>query len=843
MEIYIQKRTGENVIFDEKKVEQALHKAYKGINKTPDLNIISTISKKIHEFALDKSQNNLLLSVEEIQDMVEKFLMSNEEHDIAKSYILYRDKHSEMRKIIKNFKNLGYECEVINELRNIQSSYSQDYNLNHLFHKVRSFISPNMNHKKLLDILIRSSLELTSIECPKWEFISSTFLSIKIHNQVRLQNTKYNINNFYEKLVVYTKMGLYDKKLIESYSMEEILEISKIIDNSRNSLFNYSGLNLLFKRYLLRTFENIVVETPQEMFLGIALHLATNEKNNRLEFVKSLYDILSQLKVTMATPTISNARKPHHQLSSCFIDTVDDSLNGIYKSIDNFAKVSKAGGGMGLYFGKVRASGSDIRGFKGVSGGVIRWIKLANDTAVAVDQLGVRQGSVAVYLDAWHKDLPEFLQLKTNNGDDRSKAHDVFPGICYPDLFWKMVKSDLNSTWYMMCPHEIKTVKGYSLEDYFGAEWEKKYFECVEDPRIPKREIILKDLIRLILKSCVETGTPFTFNRDTVNRLNPNKHAGIIYSSNLCMEILQNMSPMEQHEPEIIQVNDETIVVDKTTPGDFVVCNLASLVLSHIDMNDDNELKHIISTTVRALDNVIDTTSYPLTYAKITNKKYRAIGLGVSGYHHLLVKNGLSWECDEHLKFADEVFEKISYYAIEASMNLAKEKGKYSLFSNSDWDNGDYFRLRNYNSPKWNKLSEEVHKYGLRNSYLLALAPTSSTSIIATTTSGIDPIMHKYFLEEKKGDILPRVAPDLNEDTFWLYKSAHTIDQSWSLKAAGIRQRHIDQGQSLNLYITTNHSMRQILDLFIEAWEKGVKTLYYVRSKSLEVEECESCSN
>ena len=459
MEIYIQKRTGENVIFDEKKVEQALHKAYQGINKTPDLNIISTISKKIYEFALDKSKNNLIISVEEIQDMVEKFLMSNGEHDIAKSYILYRDKHSEMRKIIKNFKNLGYECEVINELRNIQSSYPQDYNLNHLFHKVRSFISPNMNHKKLLDILIRSSLELTSIECPKWEFISSTFLSIKIHNQVRLQNTKYNIKNFYDKLAVYTEMGLYDKKLIESYSMEEILEIAKIIDNSRNSLFNYSGLNLLFKRYLLRTFENIVVETPQEMFLGIALHLSANEKNNRLEFVKSLYDILSQLKVTMATPTISNARKPHHQLSSCFIDTVNDSLNGIYKSIDNFAKVSKAGGGMGLYFGKVRASGSDIRGFKGVSGGVIRWIKLANDTAVAVDQLGVRQGSVAVYLDAWHKDLPEFLQLKTNNGDDRSKAHDVFPGICYPDLFWKMVKSNLDSTWYMMCPHEMNALK------------------------------------------------------------------------------------------------------------------------------------------------------------------------------------------------------------------------------------------------------------------------------------------------------------------------------------------------------------------------------------------------
>ena len=843
MEIIIQKRTGENVAFDKNKVEQALHKAYKGINKSPDLDIIATISEKIHEFAKSKSQSNLLITVEEIQDMVEKFLMLNGEHDIAKSYILYRDKHSEMRKIIKNFKNLGYECDVINELRNIQSSYPSDYNLIQLYHKVKSFITPNMNHKKLLDILIRSSLELTSIESPKWEFISSIFLSIKIHKQVRQQNEKYNINSFYDKLKIYTEMGLYNERLLECYLKEEIDEISQIIDNSKDKLFNYSGLNLLYKRYLLRTFDNIVVETPQEMFLGIALQLALPEKDNKINFIKDLYDILSNLKVTMATPTISNARKPHHQLSSCFIDVVDDSLNGIYKSIDNFAKISKAGGGMGLYFGKVRASGSDIRGFKGVSGGVIRWIKLANDTAVAVDQLGVRQGSVAVYLDIWHKDIPEFLQLKTNNGDDRTKAHDVFPGICYPDLFWKMVKTDLNSTWYMMCPHEIKLVKGYSLEDYYGTEWEKRYFECVEDPRIPKREIIIKDLIRLILKSCVETGTPFTFNRDTVNRANPNKHAGIIYSSNLCMEILQNMSPIEQYDSTVMEILGKTYVVDRSTCGDFVVCNLASLVLGHIDINDEEELKRIIYTTVRALDNVIDSTLYPVPYAEITNKRYRAIGLGVSGYHHMLVNHGISWESEEHLKLADIVFEKISYYAIEASMLLAKEKGSYQLFTGSDWDNGNYFKLKNYTSGKWKELAKNVHKYGIRNSYLLAIAPTSSTSIISTTTSGIDPIMHKYFLEEKKGDILPRVAPNLNEDTFWLYKSAHTIDQSWSLKAAGVRQRHIDQGQSLNIYITTEYSMREILDLFIEAWERGVKTLYYVRSKSLDVEECESCSN
>ena len=215
------------------------------------------------------------------------------------------------------------------------------------------------------------------------------------------------------------------------------------------------------------------------MFLGISLHLAMKEQKDRMKWVKRFYDMLSTLKVTMATPTLSNARKPYHQLSSCFIDTVPDSLDGIYRSIDSFAKVSKFGGGMGLYFGKVRASGSSIRGFKGAAGGVIRWIKLANDTAVAVDQLGVRQGAVAVYLDVWHKDLPEFLALRTNNGDDRMKAHDVFPAVCYPDLFWRLADEAIDSDWYLMCPHEILAATGYALEDYYGQEWEKRYWDCV----------------------------------------------------------------------------------------------------------------------------------------------------------------------------------------------------------------------------------------------------------------------------------------------------------------------------------------------------------------------------
>ena len=843
MEINIIKRNGDLVSFQEDKVILALTKAYESVNKKPATDTIAEIAFSIKKTVANSCASGKIISVEDIQDQVEAALMVNSEPAVAKSYILYRDKHMQMRNTIELFRTLGYGNDFLEALSGIQQDYPSDYDLILLYHKVKSFITPEMDAFKKTDALIRSSLELTSSELPHWEFISARFLGIKVRQEIHRQDEQNNILCFSDKVKTYVKMGLYGEYLLENYSSDELDEAAKFMDYSRDSLLNYSSLNLLYKRYLLRDFDNVVVETPQEMFLGIALHLAISETNNRLNFIKNLYDILSQLKVTMATPTLSNARKPHHQLSSCFIDTVDDSLSGIYKSIDNFAKVSKAGGGMGLYFGKVRASGSDIRGFKGVAGGVIRWIKLANDTAVAVDQLGVRQGSVAVYLDAWHKDLPEFLQLKTNNGDDRSKAHDVFPGICYPDLFWKMVKADINSVWYMMCPHEILTVKGYSLEDYYGVEWEKRYFDCVNDPQISKREIVLKDLVRLIIKSMVETGTPFTFNRDIINEMNPNKHCGMIYSSNLCTEILQNMSPIKQLEPEIIQVDGETVIVEKNIPGDFVVCNLASLVLGHIDVENDEELRHIIRTTVRALDNVIDLNAYPLTYAKHTNKRYRSLGLGISGYQHFLVQKGIRWESEEHLELAEQLFEKINYYAIEASMLLAEEKGHYELFKGSEWDNGLYFKRHGYDSENWLQLAKQVKSNGLRNAYLLAIAPTGSTSIIACTTAGIDPILHKYFLEEKKGDLLPRVAPDLDAKTFWLYKSAHLIDQSWSVRAAAIRQKHIDQGQSFNLYITTEHSMRQILALYLLAWESGIKTIYYVRSKSLEVDVCESCSS
>ena len=728
-------------------------------------------------------------------------------------------------------------------LLQIRADFPADtYRLELLLAKFSSFYKETMTFPDACATLERACVELISKEAPDWEMIAARFLSLNILRRVESHTACLHFSGWYEKLSWLTKEGYAGAFLLESYSQSDVEELSSYLKPNRDLLFNYSGLDLIARRYLICDHQHRILETPQEMFMAIAMHLAIPE-TDRVYWAKRFYDILSTLKVTMATPTMSNARKPFHQMSSCFIDTVDDSLTGIYRSIDNFAQVSKHGGGMGLYFGKVRANGSSIRGFEGAAGGVIRWIKLVNDTATAVDQLGVRQGAAAVYLDAWHRDLPEFLQLRTNNGDDRMKAHDIFPAVCYPDLFWKLAKTDLDADWHLMCPHEIYLAKGYHLEDFYGEEWERRYLDCVKDSRIQKRVMSVKEIVRLILKSLVETGTPFAFNRDTVNRMNPNAHRGVVYCSNLCTEIAQNMSPMQVLAPRAVEIDGETVVLQETKPGDFVVCNLASLTLGRMDVTDDNELWDTVSAVVRALDNVISLNYYPLPYAELSNQKYRAIGLGTSGYHHMLVKQGLRFESEAHLQFVDTLYEKINYYALKASMELACEKGAYSCFSGSDYETGAYFEKRGYTSPRWKELAAQIARNGLRNGYLLAVAPTSSTSIIAGTTAAVDPVMKKYFMEEKKGSMITRVAPDLNEKTFWLYKNAHHIDQSWLVDAAGVRQRHIDQAQSVNLYITNEYTFRKLLALYIRAWEKGVKTLYYVRSQSLEVEECESCSS
>ncbi len=836
------KRNGESERYNNNKIAIAIKKSFISTGKPIKDEEIAAMVAEVEQIIIDNPDQR---TVEEIQNQVEKHLMMHGHYDEAKNFILFRYQRNEQRKAINDIARMADDTELTTVLQDVAREYRERvYSMVTLQEKFANLCKPGMSHKEAIDTLIKAAVELTTPEAPAWEMISARILSYRAEQKIKKQEDEIGIDGFYNKLKYMTSEGLYGEYILQNYTEEEINEAATFIKEERNKLLNYSGLDLLLKRYVIKNYAGKAIERVQEMYLGIALHLAMPEqKENRLTWVHRIYDMLSKLEVTMATPTLSNARKPNHQLSSCFIDTVPDSLDGIYRSLDNFSQVSKFGGGMGMYFGKVRATGGNIRGFKGVAGGVIRWMRLVNDTAVAVDQLGMRQGAVAVYLDVWHKDLPEFLQLRTNNGDDRMKAHDIFPAVCYPDLFWKMADENLDQNWYLFCPNEIMRIKGYCLEDCYGEEWERKYLDCVNDQRLTRRVISIKDIIRLVLRSAVETGTPFTFNRDTVNRANPNHHKGMIYCSNLCTEIAQNMAPIETVSKTIETKDGETIVVTTTKPGEFVVCNLASLSLGRLPLEDEEQMREKVATIVRALDNVISLNFYPVPYAEITNQKYRSIGLGISGYHHALAKRRIKWESEEHLQFMDKVFETINRSAILASSNLAKEKGSYQYFEGSDWQTGLYFDKRGYDSDEWKEVRKTVALQGMRNAYLLAVAPTSSTSIIAGTTAGLDPIMKRFFLEEKKGSMLPRVAPELSDETYWMYKSAYLINQKWSIKASGVRQRHIDQAQSMNLYITNDFTMRQVLDLYLLAWKSGVKTIYYVRSKSLEVEECESCAS
>lgn len=713
-----------------------------------------------------------------------------------------------------------------------------------------------MSTKEIQQVLIRSAIEKVIVNDEsenggglsrmnsKWQYVAARLFLFDLYKEAKIsRNYKtFGYGDFNELVEMLVERGIYTEDFITKYSKAQRKELADYIDPDRDFLFNYEGVKLLADRYLVRGMDGEVLELPQERFMAIAMHLASVEED-KVYYAKAFYDLLSKLKMTVATPTLANAGTTFNQLSSCFISTVSDNLWSIYDVNSKFSKVSKHGGALGIYLGKVRSLGSDIRGFSNASGGVIPWVRLYNDTAVAVDQLGRRKGGASITLDIWHKDLYEFIDLRTNNGDDRRKAHDIFPAISIPDIFMERLIN--RQDFSLFDPHEVEKLMGFSLEDYYDKdekhkEFSERYKLCENDNRLAKITVPALDIMKKIMKSAVETGTPFIFFRDTVNRANPNSHAGMIYGSNLCHEIAQNMSETKFVSEEIVTEDGKSKIVTTVESGDMVTCNLNSINLGNVAFD---ELKENVPLQIRMLDNVITLNMFPVADAEITSLKYRAVGLGVSGYHHYLAKNAIAWENEKHIEEADRLFEEIAYNAIKASMELAKEKGAYAEFEGSKWQTGEYFDERGYVSERWQELKKDVMKYGLRNGYLMAVAPTGSTSNIAGTTAGIDPIFKKFFVEEKKGSFTPKTAPELNDETFWYYKEAHYINQLWSIRACAARQRHIDQAQSFNLYITPDVKAKDILDLYVEAYKSGIKTIYYVRNRSLEMDECTSCSS
>ncbi|AKC86657.1 ribonucleoside-diphosphate reductase subunit alpha [Pseudoxanthomonas suwonensis] len=717
-----------------------------------------------------------------------------------------------------------------------------------------------VNADDLVDHLIREAEARVDLAAPEWEYFAARLYLRRLYKRAS-RNRFYDAEQKYGSYVGLQESladrNVYSNDILRAYSKEELQEAGRMIDPERDKLFAYNGLYLLATRYLATDTSRGVFELPQERWLTIALYLMQDEsgpgkgsRERRMQLVGEAYWALSNLYMTVATPTLQNAGKVGGQLSSCFIDTVDDSLQGIYDSNTDIARVSKGGGGVGAYLGYVRSSGSSIRGVPNSSGGVVPWIKQLNNTAVSVDQLGQRKGAVAVYLDIWHRDIEAFLDLRLNNGDQRLRAHDVFTSVCVPDAFMEAVER--RGDWYLFDPHEVRRIKGWYLQDSYDEKkgegtFRKRYEEVVADERISRKTVKAIEIFKRIMVSQLETGNPFMFYRDEVNRKNPNKHAGMVYSSNLCTEILQNMSPTRLMQ-EIISGNQ---IVTTRQAGDFVVCNLSSVNLGRavVPQQDQGDLitdvlERLIPIQVRMLDNVIDLNDLPVPQATITNRKYRAIGLGTFGWHHLLAQKGIHWNSPQAEDYSDALYERINQLTVQASMELAKEKGTYPAFPGSDWHTGAYFRDRGYNSPSWLDLAAQVAVNGVRNGWLLAVAPNMSTAQIAGSTASIDPIYSAFYYEEKKDFRRPVAAPGLSLETWPYYeKGAYKVDQFASVRQNARRQRHVDQAISFNLYVPSTIRASTLLELHMTAWREGIKTTYYVRSNDIDIAECEWCSS
>lgn len=737
--------------------------------------------------------------------------------------------------------------------------------------------------EEIQQTLIKTAVDKIDIDCPNWTFVAARLFLYDLYHRV-------NGFNGYKSLKEYLEIGEKENRIIKG--MKEKFNLEKLdlkINPQRDLQFTYLGIKTLYDRYLLKDKKGQPIELPQHMFMAIAMFLAQNEKDPTY-WAEQFYDLLSKFEVMAATPTLSNARTPRHQLSSCYIGSTPDNIEGIFDSYKEMALLSKYGGGIGWDFSKIRGLGSFIDGHKNAAGGVIPFLKITNDIAIAVDQLGTRKGAIAVYLEPWHSDIFDFVDIKKNSGEERRRTHDLFPALWIPDLFMKRVAED--GLWNL-----FDTLTCADLTNLYGEAFEKRYIEYENNPDIPKETIKAKDLWKRILTNYFEVGSPFLCFKDNANRANPNSHTGIIRSSNLCTEIFQNTEPnkcfirvefedgtIEDYEENqevrtdcgIVKLSNKITSTDsingkkvfiaqrESVDGKTAVCNLASINLSKINTKED--IERVVPVAIRMLDNVIDLNFYPNRKVKVTNLDTRAIGLGVMGEAQMLAESKIQWGSQKHLEKIDEIMEMISYNAINASCKLAQEKGVYNDFANSSWSKG-IFPIDKANSEAkalvdrgglfgfvydWDHLREEVKTKGIRNGYLMAIAPTSSISILVGTTQTIEPIYKRKWFEENLSGLIPVVAPNLSLENWNYYTSAYEVDQTLIVKAAAIRQKWIDQGQSMNIFISLDKaSGRYLNEIYSLAWRLGLKSTYYLRSQSVEAEtstgaidrsiECEGC--
>ena len=715
------------------------------------------------------------------------------------------------------------------------------------------FVKEGINTSALMDGITLSALNLASVEEPDWKNAAGRLKLFSLYKTIsELRKTPKNqpLPYDYESFVDFAvSNGIYTEDLKQKYSQEELRLAASFIRPEFDFLYDYAGINLLSKRYLCE-FDDSIVELPQEMFLTIALLIEQNEeKSVRMAQVKDTYEKLADRKISLGTPLLMNLRRPNGNLSSCFITVMDDSRDSIFYVIDQISAISKFGGGVGCNISRVRCKGARIKGIKNSSGGVIPWIRIINDTAVAVNQQGKRKGAVTVSLDMWHRDIEDFMDLRTENGDQRMKAYDIFPQVVIPDLFMKKVEAD--EKWLLVDPHEIRVKYGKEIAELWGKEFDELYEQLYFDASFGKLEIFkfvpAKELLKKLMKSQVETGMPYIAFKDALNRMNPNKHDGVIVGTNLCTESHSNVRPTILNGSRI----ENGKIIRETSDGLVHVCNLVSINLANID--SDEELESVCQTSVRILDNAIDFTTVPILEGWQHNRRYRTIGIGAMGLADHLAKRNIPYISSAD--YVDDLFEKIALYNIKASINAAKQKGTFEAYKGSDWDKGLilghnqlWYQGNSKYAGKWNEIFDNLYKYGIRNSQLSAIAPNTSSSLIQGCTASVLPIYSKFFVETHGKGSIPNCPPFIR-DKFWFYQENRNISQKTIVDILSRINKWIDTGISLELMYNLNRNIkaRDIYETIMEAWKKGLKTIYYTRTiqkdgSSLEKSECVSCA-
>ncbi len=707
---------------------------------------------------------------------------------------------------------------------------------------IDSIYQENITTKKIQESLINQAVAMTSFEESDWTYAAGRLLMMETEREV-FHKRGFSYGNLYKTITLLTEKGIYDKRLLE-YTEEDIKELEKAVDTSRDMMYDYAGANMFVNRYLLKH-EGKIYELPQEVFMCISMLLALNEKN-KVEVAKRFYNALSLKKISLATPILANLRIPKGNLSSCFITAMDDNIESIFYNIDSIAKISKNGGGAGLNISRIRAKNSMVNGYYNASGGVVPWIKIINDTAVAVNQQGRRAGAVTVALDSWHLDIETFLELQTENGDQRGKAYDIYPQVVISDLFMKRVENNLS--WTLVDPFEIRKKYNVELCELYGEEFEKIYSLIEQDNSLELKKVIkARELFKEIMKVQIETGMPYLFFKDRANLVNHNRHTGMIGNGNLCMESFSNFSPSKNFREENIE-NKGVRTVDL---GEVHTCNLVSMNLAEILRE---ELPDIVDTAVRILDNTIDLTKTPVKESDRHNFLYRAIGTGTMGLADYLAREFMIYE--ESLNDIDELFEEIALYAIKSSALLAKERGTYPLFKNSDWDKGIFFQknkewyMNNSKfSEKWNEVFDLVKKYGMRNGELTAVAPNTSTSLLMGACASVNPAFSRFFIEKNQKGAVPRVVKYL-KDRSWFYPEFKNVNPEFYVKVMSRIGKWTTQGVSMELIFDLNKNIKakDIYNTLMTAWKEGCKSVYYIRTiqKNTNImndkEECESCS-